>query len=172
MSLPFNKLKKVNYGFPELMRYIFQSSIKLQPTLIIRYNFSIKRVLSNPCSKFQMFEPSHQHRPTIEVLKDTKVSLLVLSHFMPLVFFYIPWKNQKTRGFLMFSGDIEKDQWYKMGLSTQLLSFRYQSDARLDNMPRSFSNTLLRVIWRSITIVWHCWWRRHCRSGSQVLKLR
>ena len=46
----------------------------------------------------------------------------------------------------MFSGDIEKDQWYKMGLSTQLLSFRYQSDARLDNMPRSFSNTLLRVI--------------------------
>ena len=29
--------------------------------------------------------------------------------------FYTPWKNQKTFGFLMFSGDIERDQWHEMG---------------------------------------------------------
>ena len=39
----------------------------------------------------------------------------ILTRFMPLVSFYIPWKHQKTRGFPMFSGDRERDQWYKMG---------------------------------------------------------
>ena len=31
-----------------------------------------------------------------------------LTHFMPLISFYIPWKHQKISGFLMFSGDIER----------------------------------------------------------------
>ena len=38
-----------------------------------------------------------------------------LTHFMPLVFFYTPWKQQ-ARGFLMFSGGIEKDQWNEIEL--------------------------------------------------------
>ena len=38
-----------------------------------------------------------------------------LTHLIPLVSFYTPWKQQKTFGFLMFSGGIEKVQWYKMG---------------------------------------------------------
>ena len=33
-----------------------------------------------------------------------KMKLLI--HFMPLVSFYTPWKHQKTKGFLMFSGDV------------------------------------------------------------------
>ena len=33
-----------------------------------------------------------------------------LIHFMPLVSFYTLWK-QKTSGFLMFSGDIERVRW-------------------------------------------------------------
>ena len=32
-----------------------------------------------------------------------------LTHFMPLISFDTPWK-QKTRGFLMFSGGIKRDQ--------------------------------------------------------------
>ena len=32
-----------------------------------------------------------------------------VTHFMPLISFYTPWKHQKTSGFLMFSGDIERD---------------------------------------------------------------
>ena len=39
----------------------------------------------------------------------------VLTRFMPLISFYTPRKHQKTRGFLMFSGGIERDQWHEMG---------------------------------------------------------
>ena len=38
-----------------------------------------------------------------------------LTHFLPLVSFYTPWKHHKTRGFLMFTGGIERDQWYETG---------------------------------------------------------
>ena len=34
---------------------------------------------------------------------------------MPLISFNIPCKHQKTSDFLMFSGGIERDQWYEMG---------------------------------------------------------
>ena len=37
-----------------------------------------------------------------------------LTHFRPLLLFYTPWKHQKTRGFLMFSGGIKWDYWPKM----------------------------------------------------------
>ena len=39
-----------------------------------------------------------------------------LTHFMPLVSFYTPWKHQKTIGFLMFSAGLERDssmKWVK-----------------------------------------------------------
>ena len=39
----------------------------------------------------------------------------LLTYFMPLVSFYTPWKHQKTSGFLMFSGGIERDQWHEIG---------------------------------------------------------
>ena len=35
--------------------------------------------------------------------------------FMPLVSFNTPWKHQKTKRFLIFSGGTERDQWYEMG---------------------------------------------------------
>ena len=38
-----------------------------------------------------------------------------LIHFMSLVSFDTTWKYQKTRGFLNFSGGIERDQWHEMG---------------------------------------------------------
>ena len=37
-----------------------------------------------------------------------------LTHFLPLVSFYAPSKRKKTRGFLIFSGGIERDQRHKM----------------------------------------------------------
>ena len=38
-----------------------------------------------------------------------------LTYFKLLISFYIPWKHQKTRGFLMLSRGIERDQWHEMG---------------------------------------------------------
>ena len=43
------------------------------------------------------------------------ISQYTLIHFMPLVSFYTPSKHQKTYGFLMFSGGVERDQWHELG---------------------------------------------------------
>ena len=40
---------------------------------------------------------------------------LSLTCFIPLLSFYTPWKHQKSRGFLMFLRDIERDQWDEVG---------------------------------------------------------
>ena len=34
---------------------------------------------------------------------------------MPQISFDTPWKHQKTRGFLMISGAIKRDQWHEIG---------------------------------------------------------
>ena len=47
---------------------------------------------------------------------------------MPLVSFYTPWK-QKTRGFLMFSGGVERDHWYEMGY-TVILRIKFLIELR------------------------------------------
>ena len=38
-----------------------------------------------------------------------------LTHFSPVLHFYTPWKRQKTKGFLTFSGGKEMWHWTKMG---------------------------------------------------------
>ena len=43
---------------------------------------------------------------------------------MLLVSFYTPWKHQKTRDILIFSGGIEGEQWYEIG--NHLLSHQIQ----------------------------------------------
>ena len=39
----------------------------------------------------------------------------LLTHLMSLISFYTLWKHEKTRGFLVFSGGIERDKWHDMG---------------------------------------------------------
>ena len=43
---------------------------------------------------------------------DTLFSALV--QFMPLLSLYTPWQHQKTSGFLMLPGSIERDQWHEI----------------------------------------------------------
>ena len=38
---------------------------------------------------------------------------------MPMFHFYTPWKRQKTKGFLTFSGGIEMEHWHEMGQSVE-----------------------------------------------------
>ena len=38
-----------------------------------------------------------------------------VKYFMPLISFDTPWKHQKTKGFLIFSEGIKRDQWHEMG---------------------------------------------------------
>ena len=38
-----------------------------------------------------------------------------LTRFMPLISFDTPWKDQKTRGFLIFTGGTKRNQWHEIG---------------------------------------------------------
>ena len=42
------------------------------------------------------------------------ITEIPLTHFIPLLFYYITWKYCYPKGFLMFSGGKERDQWYEM----------------------------------------------------------
>ena len=44
-----------------------------------------------------------------------KLKIWQLTNFMRLVSFYILWQHQKTRGFVMVSGGIERDKWHEVG---------------------------------------------------------
>ena len=54
----------------------------------------------------------------VEILLFRKSWIITFLHsidFMPLVSFDTPWKYQKTSGFRMFSGGIERDQCHEVG---------------------------------------------------------
>ena len=46
-----------------------------------------------------------------------------ISHFSPVSHFYTPWKRQKNKGFLTFSGGIEMRHWTKMGYKSRIYDF-------------------------------------------------
>ena len=68
--------------------------------------------------KIQMFKTIQQSQLTslcclyFKLLEHSDLFVAnLLTHLMPLDSFCTPWKPQKTKGFLMFSGGIEKEQW-------------------------------------------------------------
>ena len=52
-----------------------------------------------------------QHFPCKNDIKLLQYICNHLTDLMPLVYFYTPWKHQKTRGILMSSKGLEKDKW-------------------------------------------------------------
>ena len=46
---------------------------------------------------------------------------------MPPLSFYTTWKHQKTRGFLMFSGGVERGHWHEMGKYSITSKFCWKS---------------------------------------------
>ena len=53
---------------------------------------------------------------------------------MPLISFDTPWKHQKTRGFMMFSGGIKRDQWHEMGEVNVLQADKHESLLQSDTI--------------------------------------
>ena len=49
-------------------------------------------------------------------VSDGTLPTYSLTYFIPLVSFYTSWEHQKTSGFLMVSGGIEKEQWHKISI--------------------------------------------------------
>ena len=87
---------------------------------------------------------------------------------MSLVSFYTPWKHQKTSGFLMFSGGIEKEHWHEMSSWSILGSYHLTKLAGTCSEPCQTSKIdhfvnignvfqLLTIFARSsILDVWQC----------------
>ena len=50
---------------------------------------------------------------SLNTFKQSK--LRHLTHFCPMFYVNTPWKHQKTKGFLMFSGVMEMEHWVKTG---------------------------------------------------------
>ena len=59
------------------------------------------------------------HENCLCIRMNMIIDTTVQTHVMPMISYYTPWKHQKTRAFLMFSGGKERKQWHKMG---QLIS--------------------------------------------------
>ena len=47
----------------------------------------------------------------IKLWFELKSQLMSLTHFWPMFPFYTPWKHQKTKGFLVFSGGTKWEHW-------------------------------------------------------------
>ena len=78
-----------------------------------------------------------------------------LTHSIQLVSLFLsPWKHKKTRGFLMFSGGIERGQWHEMGQQITLKFICYQKSSicylRME-VKKTFSGAFS-------TIVKPCFW--------------
>ena len=69
-----------------------------------------------------------------------------LTHFMPLVSYYMPWKHEKTFGFFMFSGGVERNQWHEIGWKCyffwNIYSFYVERRERSKNEFCSSSNVM------------------------------
>ena len=75
----------------------------------------------------------------------TTLCMKGLTHFMPLVSFHTPWKHQKTRGFLTFSG-VQK--WNIRLKWVKNLSFQAIKGAQNRVLFRTPSNISARVLLR------------------------
>ena len=70
--------------------------IKIQPVCCFRRKFSFMR-------------------DRLQILFLTLSEFKQINPFYATVLFRYPLKHRKTRGFLMFSGGIERDHWHEMG---------------------------------------------------------
>ena len=59
--------------------------------------------------------------------------LFWLTHFSSLFLFIFTWNYQKTSGFLMFSGWIKREYWFKIGNTQKEMLL--EKDSRLDKTP-------------------------------------
>ena len=72
----------------------------------------------------------------------------MLIYFMPRVSFYSTWKYQKTSGFLMFFGGIQRKHWHGIGKKYQIdlhINFRAFSKPVWKKWAKAFS--LSKIYW-------------------------
>ena len=102
----------------------------------------MKRYIWNACSVYRRY--NWLFRELWKVFNSFHVTSIFL-YPRPLVYFYTPWKHQKTSVFLMFLGGIERDQWHEMGkiIKTFVLLIEFFSSQNLF----WFSWVLIKIFW-------------------------
>ena len=83
-----------------------QEALQYITTMLLRKTFRIIKEISLPIWNYFEVRSTYYFKTRLNDLWN---------YFMQLASFYAPWKHQKIRGFLMFSGGIERDHWHKMG---------------------------------------------------------
>ena len=80
-------------------------------------NLNSTNVKMDPQSEEVIYILSSVNRSKYCSLIEIRYKKVLLTHFMPLIFFDTPppRKHQKTSGFLMFSGGIKRHQRHEMG---------------------------------------------------------
>ena len=69
----------------------------------------------NMCFKRYTLKIENNHSKERFIKQSLRFLLTELAHFMPLVPFNSSWRHGKSRGFLLFSEGIERNQWHEMG---------------------------------------------------------
>ena len=125
-SVPYKK----RIQFPEL--FFASSSFDFTSTEIIFHVFTHATFrFFKPTAVLKLLRPHRKHSfsapaclfsltyfPSLHYSKHflsthCAWNISYLTHFMPLASVDTPWK-QKTKGFLIFSGGIERDHWHEM----------------------------------------------------------
>ena len=107
--------------------------IYFRPWSVLRENcFCLKVRLKSPYFR------STKIRNSVVPIYGSRFYFL-LTHFVPLVLFYTPWKRQKTRGFLIFLADVK---------------FNSQSCDTRPNFPCSYLNEFVFKAFEVISTFW------------------
>ena len=84
-----------------------------------------------------------------------------------LISFYNPWKHQKTRSFLMFWGDIERDHWHVTALGYTNILLRGSRNSVVTKSFLSFVWKRIQIYGATFTIRWS-WEIRPGLSFSRI----
>ena len=89
--------------FTEICNWTFERCFVSLPKKLSKYRLSNTLTWFNIFVHFVIFDGVH--------LIFKLSSRRRLTHFRPMFPFYIPWRRQKTIGFLTFSGSIGREHW-------------------------------------------------------------
>ena len=125
-TVVYFSLEYSNVNFIELIDYLLlnkylQYSQQINQQLCSA-KFSVEKIKQKNCIK-PLVKVSYSYKNSACPFLSLEIKITLLSFkpikywlicFILLVSFDTPWKLQKTFGFLMFSGGIERGKWYEM----------------------------------------------------------
>ena len=89
------------------MRGELPKSFKVSGACVLLSNKKLNVIEDSFLTKWENKPPYSAIKHREDYQSQMHISIFSLTHFQPMFHFYTPWKNQKTGGFLMFSGGMD-----------------------------------------------------------------